>query len=90
MLHVYEKNEKHQGVTSGTYEIEVEIEMPEGSQVSEFGFNVHVGGIQKTVVGYKPNKSQIFVDRSVSGLTDFSSLISTRHEMLIQTENNRI
>lgn len=31
------------GVTSGAYEIEAEVEIPAGSQVSEFGFNVRVG-----------------------------------------------
>lgn len=78
------------GVTSGAYEIEAEVEIPAGSQVSEFGFNVRVGGSQKTVVGYKPGEGRIFVDRSASGLTDFSSLFSTRHEAAMQTENKRV
>lgn len=78
------------GVTSGAYEIEAEVEIPAGSQASEFGFNVRVGGSQKTVVGYSPSESQIFVDRAASGLTDFSSLFSTRHEAPMQMENKRV
>ncbi|OMC77223.1 GH32 C-terminal domain-containing protein, partial [Paenibacillus odorifer] len=70
--------------------IEAEVEIPAGSQVSEFGFNVRVGGSQKTVVGYKPGEGRIFVDRSASGLTDFSSLFNTRHEAAMQTENKRV
>ncbi|WP_342447495.1 GH32 C-terminal domain-containing protein [Paenibacillus ihuae] len=80
------------GLTSGAYEIEAEVEIPAGSSVSEFGFNVRegAGADQKTVVGYKPGVSTVFVDRSLSGITDFSSLFSTSHETQAITENGRI
>ncbi|OME51811.1 hypothetical protein BSK59_20025 [Paenibacillus odorifer] len=48
------------------------------------------GAGQKTVVGYKPGVSTVFVDRSLSGVTDFSSLFSTRHEAQALTENGRL
>ncbi|OAB47200.1 GH32 C-terminal domain-containing protein [Paenibacillus antarcticus] len=78
------------GVTTGAYEIEVDVEIPLGSKVTEFGFNIREGGSQKTVVGYKPSESQIFVDRSASGVTDFSNRFSTRHEAPMQAENKRV
>ncbi|CAH1212628.1 hypothetical protein PAECIP111892_03788 [Paenibacillus auburnensis] len=78
------------GMTSGAYEIEAEVEIPAGSSVSEFGFNLREGAAQKTVVGYKPGVSTVFVDRSLSGITDFSSLFSTRHETQALTESGRI
>lgn len=78
------------GMTSGAYEIEATLEIPAGSGISEFGFNVREGAGQKTVVGYKPGGSTMFVDRSLSGETDFSSLFSTRHETKMLTENGQI
>ncbi|MBT2287634.1 GH32 C-terminal domain-containing protein [Paenibacillus albidus] len=78
------------GLVSGAYEIEAELEIPDGSTVSEFGFNVREGANQKTVVGYKVSEGQLFVDRSASGVTDFSSLFSTRHEAVMTAENKRI
>lgn len=78
------------GITAGAYELEAEVEIPAGSSVSEFGFNVREGEGVKTVVGYKPGGSAVFVDRSQSGVTDFSSLFSTRHEAQALTENRRI
>ncbi|WP_347231137.1 GH32 C-terminal domain-containing protein [Paenibacillus sp. DMB5] len=78
------------GVTAGAYELEAEVEIPAGSSVSEFGFNVREGNGGKTVVGYKPAAGTVFVDRSLSGATDFSSLFSTRHETQAAAENGRI
>ncbi|WP_020432422.1 GH32 C-terminal domain-containing protein [Paenibacillus riograndensis] len=78
------------GLVAGAYEIEAELEIPDGSTATEFGFNVREGADQKTVVGYKVGESQLFVDRSASGVTDFSSLFSTRHEAAMTAENKRI
>lgn len=79
-----------QGMVSGAYEIEAALEVPAGSSVSEFGFNVREGAGQKTVIGYKPGERTVFVDRSLSGATDFSSLFSTRHEAQAPAENGVI
>ncbi|MFI2856245.1 GH32 C-terminal domain-containing protein [Paenibacillus sp. JSM ZJ436] len=78
------------GVISGAYEIEAEVEIPAGSKVTEFGFNVREGAVEKTIVAYKPGESKVFVDRSDSGVTDFSSQFSTRHDAHMQAENRRI
>lgn len=78
------------GIVSGAYEIEAALEIPAGSSVSEFGFNVREGVDEKTVIGYKPGDSTVYVDRSHSGATDFSSLFSTRHETKVSAENGVI
>lgn len=78
------------GIISGAYEIEAEIEIPEASTVTEFGFNIREGADQKTVVGYKASDSRMFVDRTASGETDFSNLFSKKQEAPTQMENNRI
>ncbi|MGN7764337.1 GH32 C-terminal domain-containing protein [Paenibacillus sp. 22594] len=78
------------GLVSGAYEIDAELEIPDGSEVSEFGFNVREGANQKTIVGYRLGEGQLFVDRSASGVTDFSSLFSTRHQAEMTPENKRI
>ncbi|MWV45673.1 DUF1080 domain-containing protein [Paenibacillus sp. HJL G12] len=78
------------GIVSGAYEIQAELELPQGGAASEFGFLLRQGGDQKTVVGYKPGNRQIFVDRSDSGTTDFSSQFTTRHEASLEPENKRI
>ncbi|MGV2794598.1 beta-fructosidase, partial [Clostridium perfringens] len=68
-----------QGLSSGAYELEALIEIPEGSAVKEFGFRLREGAEQKTVAGYKVAEKLMFVDRSKSGNTDFSPLFSTFH-----------
>lgn len=78
------------GIISGAYEIEAEIEIPEASTVTEFGFNLREGANQKTVVGYTASESKMFVDRTASGVTDFSSLFNKKHEAPMQMENNRV
>ncbi|MNO32667.1 Levanase precursor [compost metagenome] len=78
------------GLVSGAYEIEAELEIPDGSTATEFGFYVREGTKQKTVVGYKVGEGRLFVDRSASGVTDFSRLFSTRHETALTAENKRI
>ncbi|TWE04925.1 levanbiose-producing levanase [Neobacillus bataviensis] len=78
------------GISSGAFEIEVEVEIPADSKTSEFGFHVREGAGQKTVVGYKTEENQLFVDRAESGETDFSSLFSTLHEAPLKPNNKRI
>lgn len=79
-----------EGISSGAFEIEAEIEIPSPSKLTEFGFQVRKGADQKTVVGYKTAENKIFVDRAESGETDFSSLFSTLHEAHLNMDNKRI
>ncbi|WP_371862491.1 GH32 C-terminal domain-containing protein [Mesobacillus foraminis] len=78
------------GISSGAFEIEAEIEIPASSQNTEFGFRVREGGGQKTVIGYKSEDQQLFVDRSESGEIDFSSQFSTFHEAPLKPDKKRV
>ncbi|WP_054972564.1 GH32 C-terminal domain-containing protein [Paenibacillus sp. A3] len=79
-----------QGIASGAYEIEAEIEIPLGSGVREFGFHLREGNDQRTIVGYQVAEKQMFVDRSNSGASDFSHLFSTVHTAPLQPEGRRV
>ncbi|WP_082210199.1 GH32 C-terminal domain-containing protein [Paenibacillus durus] len=72
------------------YEIEAELELPEKRAASEFGFRLREGGAQRTVVGYRTGSGKLFVDRSASGRTDFSSKFSSVHEAKVQPENSAL
>jgi fructan beta-fructosidase len=50
----------------------IEAELEPGS-ASSFGLNLAVGNGEKTVVGYDVLRGELFVDRTQSGQTDFSS-----------------
>ncbi|WP_051417095.1 GH32 C-terminal domain-containing protein [Paenibacillus sp. J14] len=78
------------GVSSGAYEIEAEIEIPQASNVSEFGFRLREGAGKRTVVGYKTKENEIYVDRSLSGDTGFSDRLSTLHQAPLQPDNRRV
>ncbi|WP_407074396.1 family 16 glycoside hydrolase [Paenibacillus lacisoli] len=75
---------------SGSFEVVAEVELPQAGGPSEFGFRLRQGGGQETVVGYQPSVQQIFVDRSRSGITDFSSLYTTKHKAALKPDNGRI
>lgn len=55
----------------GSYEIVVEFEVPAGLTAECFGVRVRVKNKQYTVVGYWPHREMVFVDRCISGQTDF-------------------
>ncbi|WP_336785481.1 GH32 C-terminal domain-containing protein [Paenibacillus sp. MMO-177] len=79
------------GQVSGAYEIEAELEIPAGSTVTEFGFNLREGGGgKKTVVGYKTGDSRMFVDRAASGVTDFSPQFTTYQEAHLTPDHSRV
>jgi levanbiose-producing levanase len=71
------------GIQAGAFEIEAEVEIPTDSSELEFGFRLRKGGGQQTVVGYNNAAHHMFIDRSASGTTDFSSLFSTEHKALL-------
>ncbi|MBY0021090.1 levanbiose-producing levanase [Paenibacillus jamilae] len=79
-----------EGLKAGAYEIEAEFEFPSVGMASTFGFCVREGGEQRTVVGYKTDVQQMFINRTDSGLTDFSPLFSTLHEASLAPVGNRI
>ncbi|WP_025700237.1 GH32 C-terminal domain-containing protein, partial [Paenibacillus forsythiae] len=72
------------------YEIEAELELPKTGAASEFGFRLREGGAQRTVVGYRKGSGTLFVDRSTSGRTDFSSKFSAVHEAKVQQDSSMV
>lgn len=52
----------------------------EAGDAAEFGFRVRKGGNQETVVGYDVRAGRLFVDRTLSGASDFSGKFPGRHE----------
>ncbi|MGW9528653.1 GH32 C-terminal domain-containing protein [Paenibacillus terrae] len=79
-----------EGLNAGPCEIEAEFELPYVGAAMELGFHLRSGGDQRTVVGYKTDVQQMFVNRADSGLTDFSTLFSTLHEASLAPVGNRI
>ncbi|MCY9663556.1 DUF1080 domain-containing protein [Paenibacillus alginolyticus] len=76
------------GAVKGTaYEINAEIQLPDSGAATEFGFRLREGGEQKTVVGYRSTDNMMFVDRSASGRTDFTTNFTTLHEAVVQPVN---
>jgi len=65
------------GITGQTLEIVGEFTP---SAATEFGFRVRAHGDHDTTIGYKPETSTLFVDRTASGLTSFSPSFPGRHE----------
>lgn len=78
------------GLTAGAYEIEAVIEIPKGSGAREFGFQLRKGAEEVTKVGYRPVDKAMFVDRSASGVTDFSPQFSTLHTAPLSIVGNRV
>ncbi|WP_458119881.1 GH32 C-terminal domain-containing protein [Paenibacillus sp. Z6-24] len=80
------------GLVSGSYEIEAEVELPAHQPATEFGFRLRTNesGSQFTEVGYHVASGQLFLDRTASGITDFSDKFSTRHATDLQPNHRRV
>jgi fructan beta-fructosidase len=63
-------------VRGDAFEIEAEIDL---GQASEFGLQVRKGSEEQTVIGINKKKSELFVDRAHSGITNFSANFPGRH-----------
>lgn len=70
------------GLSSASYEIEAEVRLPQQQPASSFGFRLLANGdgTQFTEVGYTAADQQLFIDRSQSGITNFSPLFRTRQQ----------
>jgi len=64
-------------VCGDALEIEAEFQL---ETATEFGFRVRVGEDERTTIGYDVNASALFVDRSASGESGFSSSFAGRHD----------
>lgn len=70
-----------------TLEIEAVFEP---GDAEEFGLLLRVGDDERTVVGYDVTHHQLFVDRSISGLVDFSGGFAGSHGAPLDPEEGRV
>ncbi len=80
------------GLSAASYEIEAELRLPQQQSASSFGFRVLENdiGTQFTDIGYMAADHQLFIDRSQSGITDFSPLFRTRQQTTLQQPGGTI
>ncbi|NGZ75091.1 GH32 C-terminal domain-containing protein [Saccharibacillus alkalitolerans] len=76
-----------QGLSAGAYEIEAELELPADGAADAFGFRVREGGGQRTEIGYSVKEAKLSIDRSASGMTDFSPAFRLRQEAALEPED---
>lgn len=55
-----------------------------------FGLKVRTSADQETVIGYVPESSELFVDRTRSGQTDFHEDFACRHIVKLEAVNGRL
>ncbi len=74
------------GLSAASYEIEAELRLPEQQPASSFGFRLleNSNGTQFTDVGYTVANHQLLIDRSQSGITDFSPLFRTHQQATLR------
>jgi fructan beta-fructosidase len=69
------------------FEIAAEFEM---DTAAEFGFKLRTSDEYETVVGYDTADSQLFIDRTKSGIIDFHTQFGCRHSSPLEPEDGRI
>ncbi|HTG68548.1 MAG TPA: GH32 C-terminal domain-containing protein, partial [Candidatus Udaeobacter sp.] len=75
------------GLQDDTYEIEAEFEL---DTAAEFGFKIRKGDGDETIVGYDTTGSQMFVNRTKSGNTQFSPFFPGEFRAPLAPVRNRI
>lgn len=76
-----------QGVQGTMLELKAEFEL---AGATSFGLKVAVGETEETIVGYNVETSELFVDRSRSGETQFHTDFTSYSSVVLKPENNRI
>lgn len=62
----------------------------ESTDSEEFGFKVAVGDSEETIIGYNIESEFLYIDRTSSGIDDFSDLFSGIHSAKLSPEENKI
>ncbi|WP_119580020.1 GH32 C-terminal domain-containing protein [Streptomyces europaeiscabiei] len=75
------------GVRGVAYEIEAEITL---GTATEIGFRLRTDDAQHTTVGYDAEARELFVDRSASGLSDFTQYFTGRTTAPMRTTDGRV
>jgi fructan beta-fructosidase len=76
-----------ESITGKTLELEAVFEP---GNALEFGLLVRIGEDECTVIGYDVAGEQLFVDRTASGLSDFSSGFAGRHDAPLSVTEGRV
>ncbi|WP_328774305.1 glycoside hydrolase family 32 protein [Streptomyces sp. NBC_00286] len=74
-------------VTGISYEIEAEVTV---GTATEIGFRLRAGDDQHTTVGYDAEAQELFVDRSASGLSDFTQYFAGRTTAPMKATDGRV
>ncbi|MGI5198349.1 GH32 C-terminal domain-containing protein [Streptomyces sp. CA-288835] len=74
-------------VTGIAYEIEAEVTL---GTATEIGFRLRADDDQHTTVGYDAKAQELFVDRSASGLSDFTQYFAGRTTAPMPTADGRV
>jgi levanbiose-producing levanase len=75
------------GVTGIAYEIEAEITL---GTATEIGFQLRTDDDEHTTVGFDAEAQELFVDRSASGLSDFTQYFAGRTTAPMKTTDGRV
>lgn len=75
------------GVTGTAYEIEAEITL---GTAEEIGFRLRTDTDRHTTVGYDTEAEELFVDRSASGLSDFTQYFAGRTTAPMKPTDGRV
>ncbi len=75
------------GISGRALEIIAEFEV---GTADEVGLTVRMGGTEETLVAYDANAEEVFIDRSRSGIDDFSPDFAGRHDGPLTVENGRV
>ncbi len=75
------------GIHGASLEIVAEFEYEDHA---EFGLKVRKSAEEETVIGYDAGRQELFIDRSRSGVSDFSSSFASRDAGRIVSGNNRL
>ncbi|OWA34158.1 hypothetical protein B9G55_17700 [Saccharibacillus sp. O16] len=78
------------GLAAGAYEIEAELELPQEGAAQNLGFRLREGGSQFTDLRYSSVEGKWTLDRSSSGIVDYSPLLGLRQEAGFRPEDGRI
>ncbi|KRF13640.1 GH32 C-terminal domain-containing protein [Paenibacillus sp. Soil787] len=78
------------GLSGNAYEIDADFLIPTSGAASEFGLSLRELGSQKTVVGYLPPSSKMFVDRVNAGRTDFTAHFASRNDVVVTPVSNHV
>jgi len=84
------KNQSMNLANANQMEIIAEFVIPENDAANEFGFKIFVGEDQSTSITYKVDSQELLVDRTKSGLIDWSPDFPSISSHVLASENGTV